>query len=130
MTGTGKDGRTRREENGRDAGRVEGMLALARVAVELTGLGRVVARFDAQSWVFGDDGIELSEVEKRIEDLPRRLDAVAAVEEAEAQVKEQLHGLCREIRKEWEEKCEAACEAAEELVELGHDMCSGACSEE
>jgi hypothetical protein len=124
-------GKTRGEENERDDG---GRLALARLAVELTGVARVVARFDAVSWAFGEEGIELSDVEKRVEELTRRLDAVEAAEdEAVAEVKGQLEKECLSVRREWEEKCEAAIADgidSEVYRELGHDMCSGVCGEE
>jgi hypothetical protein len=45
-----------------------------KVSVELTDVGRVVARFDASYYAFGAEGVELSKVDERIDKVREALE--------------------------------------------------------
>jgi hypothetical protein len=94
-----------------DEKRTKDLLGMLRAAAELVDAGRVVARFEVASYAAGDEGrrreIALREVSPRLEALGKALDGVAAVEQADAKMKEQLEERWRSIREEWQEKCKA-----------------------
>jgi AAA+ ATPase superfamily predicted ATPase len=120
--------------------RIDILGEMARAAAKLTAVGRVVARFDVVSYVFGGEGIELSSVKARLDELTTRLEAVAAVEAADVAIKVLLEEQCQSIREEWDSKCEAneieeieeeaRYEARGALIEGGHEMCSGVCADD
>jgi hypothetical protein len=97
---------------------------LLKVSVELTDVGRVVARFDASHYAFGAEGVELSEVDERIDKVRK------ALEESEdssdkSQIREygRLAEQLRDIEREWRGVSENCGDPDEEEGEDEQGVC-------
>ena len=77
---------------------------LLKVSVELTDVGRVLARFDASHYAFGAEGVELSEVDERIDKVRKALEGSEDSSD-KSQIREhgRLAEQLRDIEREWSE---------------------------
>lgn len=75
---------------------------LLKVSVELTDVGRVVARFHASHYAFGAEGVELSEVDERIDKVRKALEESEDLSD-KSQIREhgRLAEQLRDIEREW-----------------------------
>jgi hypothetical protein len=93
------------------------------VSVELTDVGRVVARFDASHYGFGAEGIELSGVNERINKVRKALEGSKDLSD-KSQIREhgRLAEQLRDIKREWRGVSEN-CGDPEEEGEDKHGVC-------